>query len=85
MTIPHPSAQVGSFELKVKRNIGGGKAAVFAAAAASAAAPAYTPAAVEIAPALASVEASVLESIDESLMPVHSPKVLSTPVINSHK
>ena len=63
---------MGSFELKVKRNIGGVKGA----SAAPAAHAAHTPAPAYEAPvALASLDAVALESIDESLLPVTSPKV----------
>jgi len=65
---------VGSFELKVKRNIGGVKGATVAApiAAPAAPAPAYE-APVALSATVENVGAT--ESIDESLMPVTSPKV----------
>ncbi|GAX83695.1 hypothetical protein CEUSTIGMA_g11120.t1 [Chlamydomonas eustigma] len=69
--------QVGSFELKVKRNlgsVGGGSAVSSQPHPYPAAQPASTATSVT-SPALASVDATVLESIDESLMPVMSPKV----------
>ena len=75
--------QVGSFELKVRRNIAGGKGSSAAATAhSSAPAPAHNQE-VAAAPALASVDISVMESIDESLMPVLSPKVCGSDTLIS--
>lgn len=71
----YANMQVGSFELKVRRNIAGGKGSSAATSAhVSAPAPAHNQE-VAVAPAMASVDVSVMESIDESLMPVLSPKV----------